>query len=122
MTRRIDLTQEQIAEALRLRQTLKGRYGELGWTRIARVMGIPASRIRSHFEPSYREKKRISGSKWRAAYRRPENTHDVFTITVPDRVWEERDRRLGAPARSLTARIFGDPPIGFAAIDKRRGA
>lgn len=31
----------------------------------------------------------------------------------------DRDRRIGARFRDLTAMIMGDPPIGFSALDRR---
>ena len=36
-------------------------------------------------------------------------------------VMEERERRLAAPHRSLTAQHFGDPPIGYSALDRMNG-
>lgn len=43
------------------------------------------------------------------------------SVSVPERVWEDRNRRLIAQARDLTGSIFKDPPAGYSALDKQRG-
>jgi hypothetical protein len=40
-------------------------------------------------------------------------------IDVEASILMERDRRYGAPARSLTAAFFGDPPVGYSALERR---
>jgi hypothetical protein len=43
---------------------------------------------------------------------------NVCAVNVPPDRWEDRDRRLSAP-QTLTGVMFGDPPIGFSALDRR---
>jgi hypothetical protein len=38
---------------------------------------------------------------------------------VPQQVLAEQARRLTAPARDLTGAVFGDPPSGWSALDRR---
>lgn len=38
---------------------------------------------------------------------------------VSEQVLVERDQRYAAPHRSLTAAFFGDPPLGYSALDRR---
>jgi predicted ArsR family transcriptional regulator len=38
--------------------------------------------------------------------------------TTPASVWDERDARLSA-RQDLTGSFFGDPPMGFSALDRR---
>lgn len=38
---------------------------------------------------------------------------------IPDSVLAEQARRVVARARDLAGSVFGDPPIGFSALDKR---
>lgn len=38
---------------------------------------------------------------------------------VPASVLEDRDRRADLPPRDLTAAFFGDPPVGYSALDRR---
>jgi hypothetical protein len=40
-------------------------------------------------------------------------------VKAPVDVNAERDRRLAAPPRDLTGLMFGDPPLGFSALDRR---
>jgi hypothetical protein len=41
-------------------------------------------------------------------------------VVIPDEVFEERNRRLAAPHRDLTAVFAGDPPVGYSALERRR--
>jgi hypothetical protein len=41
------------------------------------------------------------------------------TMSIPDDVFTERDRRLGAP-RTIGSLILGDPPPGYSALDRKR--
>lgn len=38
---------------------------------------------------------------------------------APETALAERDRRINAPYRDLTAAFFGDPPLGYSALDRR---
>lgn len=57
-------------------------------------------------------------SKWVDMHRNRShpNTHDA---AVPKHVIAEREHRLNAPL-TITAFVFGDPPIGFSALEGRR--
>src|SRR4051794_9132676 len=45
----------------------------------------------------------------------------VITLRVPDRALAERDgRNEASQTRTLTQIIFGDPPPGYSALDKKR--
>lgn len=42
-------------------------------------------------------------------------------VVIPDDVAEERNRRLAAPHRNLTALFAGDPPVGYSALERSHG-
>ncbi len=43
-------------------------------------------------------------------------------IEVPQFVIEERERRILAEHRDVTAVLMNDPPVGFSALDRKRHA
>lgn len=44
---------------------------------------------------------------------------EAHKSVVPAAVISERNRRIDAPFRDLTAAIFGDPPVGYSALERR---
>lgn len=74
------------------------------YNEIAAALDLKPGQVRSKFEVEhYRHQTAIQG----AAHRPSED------------VLEDRDRRSMAP-RDLTSSIFGDPPPGYSALDKKR--
>jgi hypothetical protein len=58
-----------------------------------------------------------------AGTRRFHILHGNNDPVTDERIVAERDaRREASYRRSLTQQLFGDPPIGFSALDKRRPA
>jgi hypothetical protein len=45
---------------------------------------------------------------------------DVDRVRVDPALFDARNQRLAAPYRSLSAAFFGDPPIGYSALERRR--
>lgn len=45
--------------------------------------------------------------------------HAVTTVRPPTELLMEREYRLSLPCRDLTAALFGDPPPGYSALDRR---
>lgn len=41
------------------------------------------------------------------------------TMVIPDEVLDERDRRINAKPRNLSALISGGPPIRYSALERR---
>ena len=42
-----------------------------------------------------------------------------YSMSVPADVLESREVRLAAPQRDLTGHLFGDPPVGYSALERR---
>lgn len=108
------LTEEQIAEGLRLRAS-----GET-WKGVARRLGLKqvgTTEIHEALDPGYRELRlQMHRSKARSNHKgvrlRPNNATYVVR-DIPAEVIADRDRRLGMPAPML-----GDPPPGRSALDQ----
>jgi len=62
-------------------------------------------------------KRQTAARKSVAPYRDSGGAH--HRVTVPAHVLAERDRRLAAGARSLTAILCGDPGLGRSALERR---
>jgi hypothetical protein len=76
-----------------------------------------------HFTPDHKERRRQTKNANAYKYRvRPKKQNPLRFVPekmlAPDVVLIERDIRLSAP-RTITAHIFGDPPPGYSALDKR---
>lgn len=57
-----------------------------------------------------------------AADRKAAGLRQSGGLDVPQGVLTDRARRQEAPHRDLAGAVFGDPPKGFSALDRRRGA
>ena len=113
------LTEEQIAEALRIRKL--GKFGRLDWKKVAKAMpNMSEHRLRAHFEPRFLEVKRASRNRSQeqilVGYNTPTRGPRPSDIAIA-----ERDRRLNLRPASLTAAVFGDPLPGMSALDRRNG-
>lgn len=105
---------------------------------IAMYFGCTDDRVRDRIKqkgkcPKDRKANAARAKAWRekqkAAGRNPKfpvndaSRRDVVSSAArpsPDLI-EDAMRRSSAP-RSLTAALFGDPPVGFSALDRRQGA
>lgn len=90
-----------------LRQALALRHRGWTWDALARELHIDVVRLRTAIEPSYQ---RSHDGRWSSE--RP-MTMDAIDAAA---------RRPAEDARSLTARMFGDPLPGRSALDRRRTA
>jgi hypothetical protein len=93
---------EEIAELLRLRLQ-EGR----DWSEISIRLGRSESAVKSKFK--YVQHDRAAKEPAVPFVREP----------VPDSVLAEQARRLVAPFRDLAGAVFGDPPVGCSALDRR---
>jgi len=96
---RATLTSEEKSTIADLRRAGKS------WRDIAKTIGKPVTVCHEAVNG------RMTVPKW----------DDDTAVLVPKAQIEERRARLAAPARDLTASIFGDPPVGYSAWDKRNG-
>jgi hypothetical protein len=55
-------------------------------------------------------------SKWHEISGEPDTKP---AVRPPSLAMVERDRRLAADCRDLTAALMGDPPVGYSALDRR---
>ena len=84
-----------------------------------RWINMPADQLERRNAAEARRKREM-----RAAEASPDdaNKYDFIvrkTMIIPDDVFIERDRRLGAP-RTIGSLILGDPPPGYSALDRKR--
>ena len=95
------------------------RANGMAWEKIAFELGVSTSKLKNALDPEFR----LRQAKKREEYRltgipfsresRPE---------APQRVLDERDRRMALEHKSLTASWFKDPLPGYSALDKKRAA
>ena len=78
-----------------------------GWGQIAVELGRTESSVKSRFK--YEQHSRDVKAPSVPFVREP----------IPDGVLREQARRLTATARDLAGAVFGDPPRGFSALDRR---
>lgn len=78
---------------------------------IGRIVGRQRSVI-------YRQLDRLGETQARQAY--TYTCHVEQSVTVPDEVWADRERRMMLAPRDLTASFCGDPMPGMSALDRRR--
>jgi hypothetical protein len=124
------LTPELVDQARQL------RANGVGWHTVSKRTGISEYILRVEIEPQFQEHRRaqhrrnvvirkevIAKRATMRARARP-NTKAPHTVTaferVPDDVLRERDMRQAALDRRTPSQIqFGDPPIGWRALDER---
>ena len=94
---RASVTSEEKTNIANLRREGKS------WREIAKTIGKPITVCHEAING------RLTVPKW----------DEDSAVLVPKSQIEERRARLAAPARDLTASIFGDPPVGYSAWDKR---
>jgi len=75
----------------------------------------------------YRTRGAVAVKLWNVGVQRHAHRFDILhgnnDPATDERIVAERDaRREASDRRSLTQQFFGDPPIGFSALDKRRAA
>jgi hypothetical protein len=102
------LTPEQIGKRLnRTSKSVKTRLAYMKLTPAQRAARLEYDRNRRNFQNKAVSK--VAGVEFEARKSaRPEQ--DVIV---------ERDRRHSAPMRDLTAAFFGDPPVGYSALERR---
>lgn len=92
----------EVARLMRLRLDLGW-----SWAEIALELGRTESGVKSRFK--YEQHSREVKAPSVPFVREP----------VPDSVLADQARRLTAGARDLAGSVFGDPPRGFSALDRR---
>lgn len=114
------------------------------WGKIAGYIGVAQGTVRCALDPEYKAKVRswatVTRQKYREKHppklkekreRKKDNlsvspgqlTASAFlstTISIPESVLLERDRRAQLAPRDLTGALMGDPPIGRSALDQRK--
>ena len=114
------------------------RGWEWGWDKIACHIGISRFRIRCALEPGWREYRRAHVQEYRARKRgeltaKPKivrtNRGYLYKsnpsllvqerVEIPKEVLLDRERRLAASPKDLTAMLCGDPLPGQSALDCR---
>lgn len=117
-------TSEQIAQLHTLYNRGVKRY------EIAKIMGMTETRIRQRLQWESKCGSILTARKRRRAAQRlatkeEQKSARMFFERVepihrpPDESIKERDARYTAPASSLAGFVFGDPPKGFSALDRR---
>jgi hypothetical protein len=117
-------TQEEIKQLHLLYNRGVKRY------EIAKKLGMPEDRIRQRLQWESKAGTILTARKRRRAAQRlvtkeEQKSARVFFERVephtrpPDEAIAERDQRFLAPARTLAGFVFGDPPTGFSALDRR---
>lgn len=105
-------------DAPRIRQM---RKDGMSWMNIARRLNSSFDTVRGLVDPEYREhanarrQRQRDDNRWRSNHTVNQKS-EAFTPSYDP-------RRDGLPQwRSIDAYVFGDPPIGRSALDKRNGA
>ena len=99
---------------------------DMNYATIARKLGnYSADQIREALKPKLRgpkgkRRRRIKPQEPASNSRVLAGFKEVRAPDVPETVMAERSIALSAPI-SITAAVFGDPPPGRSALDKRRG-
>lgn len=78
------------------------------WTEIGAVFGMPAQKCKTKYLNTMQR-------------RRLESGHH-FTVVPNAAAIDRENRAIARSNQSLTASVFGDPPPGYSALDRRRRA
>lgn len=111
-------TASDIARVRRLRK--QGRK----WAEIGRMFGMKEDNIRYHVDPEFRERRKAAQLKFSRDYIAGHHTEldrrgvHIVNHRPSDRLIAEASVRANTP-RSLSAWVFGDPPPGYSALDRR---
>jgi hypothetical protein len=105
------------------------RIERLSWRVITRILMKGEHAIRKEIEPGYMLAERYkyfvrrgTGMPTHAYERKPCSYKvDKDSFTVPQYLWNDRERRVMLEHHSLTAQLMGDPLPGYSALDRRRG-
>lgn len=96
-------------------------------TRIDRAPASVHNKVHyAKMTPEEREKRRDRQERYRREYSGPVRNwmHDYAPTILSERpapeLLTERDVRFSAPLRDLSGFVFGDPPVGYSALDIRR--
>lgn len=80
---------------------------------------------RKEMTPEQLEAKRLSAKRYRERHYNGQGSGYIANFhrsQVPPHIFDAQQRRLDAEnRRDLTATVFGDPPPGFSALDKKNG-
>jgi hypothetical protein len=83
---------------------------------LGRSKGAALEHLRWKDDPAYRETRNVARTARRATAR---GYRSAEIVGVPERLRHEANERASAP-QTLTGFVFGDPPIGYRAIDRKR--
>ena len=104
------MSPEQREEAIKLRQS------GLGWRTIAQMIGSTRWHLIKELDPVQHKKNQMRSIRFYYENRRTgSGVHGDMRMIVPDEVQADRERRQNLPQS-----IFGDPPPGYSALDKKR--
>ena len=96
-------SEEQKAKLMRMR-LVEGR----DWDEIAVELGRSVPAVKSKFKYEAFQQQKL----------RQVSESVTSDRTVPRDVVAEQVRRLSAPSRDIAGAVFGDPPVGFSALDR----
>jgi hypothetical protein len=92
----------------------------------AREMGMEFERVRARLRWEFKSGQILANRKaWRASQQpAPNPGRTLYTPTkagpkVTPEALTHRAQRYAAPHRGITGMFFGDPPVGFSALDQR---
>jgi hypothetical protein len=117
---RAKFTEEQKASMRQLREV----FG-LTWEQVGKRFGVGAKTAHAAIDPEYNKKYRAQlveqGVRRKERGYKPIDDDRIRSVSIPQSVVDERERRLSAGFRSIADQVLGCPPIGFSALDRRNG-
>lgn len=106
-------TQDEIDSVYRLKEA--GMTPQQIAKQIGRSQTAVYFRLAGKYDPEHRAKR---NAEYRMEY--PSRAVDMpVDARPPMEVIAERNRRMSLPCRDLTASLFGDPPVGLSALERR---
>lgn len=104
--------QTQLARELFARRATEAEFRNA----IGRSREAAREHVKWKDDPDHREMRNIARAGRRATAR---GYRSAEIVGVPERLRHEANERASAP-QTLTGFVFGDPPIGYRAIDRKR--
>ena len=97
---------------------------------IAKQLNMPEDRVRARLQWEAQSGTLLTARKRRRAAQRlvtkeeQKSAREFFERVEPhhrptENELREREERLSAPARNIAGLLFGDPPVGFSALERR---
>jgi hypothetical protein len=108
----------QLARELFARRASEAEFRET----LGRSKQAAREHVKWKDDPEYRAKRNISRASGKAPSKNRRRSFGQIHVdrpTTPERLRQEANERASAP-QTLTGFVFGDPPIGYRAIDRKR--